>query len=243
MCLCLNMDDHSAPTLLESPSLTKQSLPLKTTHLSGSYVLQLANSPLHYAAAASSPSCGIHLLDKTTLSNVHTLKGHDGGISSLRVAPTFAGSGATIFSCGKDGTVKAWDERSGNIAVQSESLCDPSVGPQKVDNSKLHPSPSRSENAQPTLAPLHGRLPRRIHCRRRDRTYWCRGIHPLLGPSTAWRTAPDARLDTLGRYHCAALPPGGPCRLGGRRCRGEGLAIGFYGRPPLHIKRRRGRRR
>lgn len=97
--------------------------PLQSTSLPlGSYVLSLVSHPDCIAAAASSPSDAIHLLDKSNLQDICALKGHNGGITGLRSVQTLAGTnGETLMSSGKDGTLKAWDHRSSRIAIKSKN--------------------------------------------------------------------------------------------------------------------------
>jgi WD40 repeat protein len=97
-----------------------------TTLSSQAYVLSLASINTSYAASASSPSNLIDLFDKSTLQLVQTLPGHDSATTSLRTVQSIAGSTRqSLTSCGKDGTVKAWDERSNAVSVKREhpDLC------------------------------------------------------------------------------------------------------------------------
>ena len=84
-------------------------------------MLSLASLPSYYAAATSAPSNAIHIFDKANLQPVSQLAGHDEAISVMRSVPNFAGSlRETLVSCGKDGMVKVWDERTGSPAVTSK---------------------------------------------------------------------------------------------------------------------------
>lgn len=109
-------------SLVESPTLTTQTIPLKSATLpSQAYVLSLASLPFHYAASASAPSNAIHIFDKSDLRIVCSLPGHDVATSSLRSVDAIAGmTHQVLVSSGKDGTVKAWDERSGAVAIESQ---------------------------------------------------------------------------------------------------------------------------
>lgn len=109
-------------SLAESPSFTTTTRPVKSTSLpSEAYVLSLASVQSFYAASSSAPLNVIHIFDKANLRPVSQLVGHGEAISTMRSVPSFAGtSRETLVSCGKDGLVKVWDERSGAPAVQSE---------------------------------------------------------------------------------------------------------------------------
>lgn len=83
--------------------------------------MSIVSLPSHYAVSASSPDNAIHLYDKARLANVHALAGHESAITTLRSVPIFAGTASqTLISCGRDGVVKAWDERSPSGGVKSE---------------------------------------------------------------------------------------------------------------------------
>ncbi|KDQ65041.1 hypothetical protein JAAARDRAFT_28702 [Jaapia argillacea MUCL 33604] len=107
-------------SLTASSSLETFSSPLRSDLLpSESYVLSLASLPSSYAASASAPSNQIHLLDKSSLRNVHTFAGHNVGITCMRAIESIGGNGGPmIVSCGKDGTVKTWDDRTGSEAIR-----------------------------------------------------------------------------------------------------------------------------
>jgi WD repeat-containing protein 89 len=111
-------------SLVQSPAFASASRPIKSTSLpSEAYVLSLAPLHSYYAASASAPSNAIHIFDKANLRPVSHLAGHGEAISAMRSVPNFAGtSRETLISCGKDGLVKVWDERSGSPAAQSEQL-------------------------------------------------------------------------------------------------------------------------
>jgi WD40 repeat protein len=115
----------STPTLQASSLFTTQTLPKRTSQIGDAYVLQIARTASHYAASASAPKNSIHLFDRSTLSLVHTLQGHESGISALAVSSAPTGSVAgdhALFSCGKDARVKVWDERTGDVALESMSF-------------------------------------------------------------------------------------------------------------------------
>jgi WD40 repeat protein len=113
------VDAAPAPSLTPSPSFKTYSNPRKTTKTGEAYILQIACTSSHYAAAASAPSNAIYLFDRGSLDRVKTLAGHQNGLSALSVSP--AGNHA-LFSCGKDGSVKMWDERTGVATVESEYI-------------------------------------------------------------------------------------------------------------------------
>ncbi|KAK7695576.1 hypothetical protein QCA50_000212 [Cerrena zonata] len=106
-------------SLVDTPSLSVASTAIKSTQLPGDvYVLSLASLPSHYAAASSASTQNIHLFDKTNLQRVLELPGHD-NISCMRSVRNVASSGReALVSCGKDGAVKVWDERSGSVALE-----------------------------------------------------------------------------------------------------------------------------
>ena len=111
-----------APLVLSS-TFARTNKRLSTTKLpDNAYVLSIASLQGHYAAASSVPSNAIHLYDKSDCKTiVHSLPGHVEGVTYMRTVDTFAGGREVLLSCGKDGNVKAWDERSGTVATQSKS--------------------------------------------------------------------------------------------------------------------------
>jgi len=111
-------------SLTESPFFTDTSSPLKSASgAAGVYVLAIAALPSHYAASSSAPFNAIHLFDKTSFHSVHNLDGHAGGTTSLRAVDAVASSTRrALVSCGNDGTVKVWDERTGAAGIQSTSV-------------------------------------------------------------------------------------------------------------------------
>lgn len=108
-------------SLLDSPSLSVTSTAIKSTQLPGdAYVLSLASLPSHYAAASTASTKNIHLFDKANLRKVQELPGH-ANISCMRSVRNVASSGReALVSCGRDGVVKVWDERSGSVALESK---------------------------------------------------------------------------------------------------------------------------
>ncbi|EIN10211.1 WD40 repeat-like protein [Punctularia strigosozonata HHB-11173 SS5] len=101
--------------LRPSPTLHYSTRPLATAALpSEAYVLALARTSTHYAAAASAPSDAIHLFDRTSLRGVGTFPGHPGGLTALKSLENLGGSTAPLLaSAGRDGVVRTWDARTG----------------------------------------------------------------------------------------------------------------------------------
>ncbi|KAL4082095.1 WD40-repeat-containing domain protein [Scleroderma yunnanense] len=96
-----------------SSTLSSASLP------ESNYVLSLTSLQNFYAASASSPSNKITLFDKVGLRSVQILPGHEDATTYLRTIHAFGGSTkSTLLSSGKDGCVRAWDERSGVVSIQ-----------------------------------------------------------------------------------------------------------------------------
>ncbi|KAL5527208.1 hypothetical protein ACEPAG_5999 [Sanghuangporus baumii] len=110
-------------TLKLSTTFVNSLRPLSTvTFPENSYVLSIAELPSHYAAAASSPSNVIHILDKSDPRViVRSLPGHTEGISYIRTAQLLSGAHNVLLSCGVDGRVKTWDERAGTVGVQMQN--------------------------------------------------------------------------------------------------------------------------
>ncbi|KAI6128398.1 WD40-repeat-containing domain protein [Pisolithus croceorrhizus] len=108
-------------SLLCSPSLKSIDRPLSAASLPDSnYVLSLTSLGNFYAASASSPSNKITLLDKIGLQTAQILPGHEEATTHLRTISSLGGSTqSTLLSSGRDGCVKAWDERSGMVSIQS----------------------------------------------------------------------------------------------------------------------------
>lgn len=111
-------------SLVETPSFAVTSARIKSAQLSGdAYVLSLASLPSYYAAASSASANNIHLFDKADLRKILDLSGHDKNVSQMRSVRNIASSGReALVSCGKDGAVKVWDERSGSVALESKGL-------------------------------------------------------------------------------------------------------------------------
>ncbi|KIK94418.1 hypothetical protein PAXRUDRAFT_828030 [Paxillus rubicundulus Ve08.2h10] len=110
-------------SLLQSPSLKVVNHPLHQTSLPAeSYVLSLTTLANNYAASGSSPSNQIYLFDKTSLQTVGVLQGHENATTYLRTIHALGASDReTLLSSGKDGCVKAWDERSGTTSIKMEA--------------------------------------------------------------------------------------------------------------------------
>ena len=122
---CHSRTTMNTHTLAVSSTFVDSSRPLVSISLpQNAYVIALAPAQDCYAAAASLPTSSIHLLDKTAPSTLlRSLPGHQGGISALISAQTFGNASlASLVSCGRDGQVISWDERSGEAAIQSEHL-------------------------------------------------------------------------------------------------------------------------
>ncbi|KAJ7087228.1 WD40 repeat-like protein [Mycena belliarum] len=109
-----------AGVLLPSPAFSTSSAPLKSSSLSSpAYVLSIASLPTHYAASASAPANTIDLFDKSTLLGTQTLPGHEIGTTSLRVVETIAAAARPcLVSSGLDGSIRAWDERTGSYSIK-----------------------------------------------------------------------------------------------------------------------------
>lgn len=116
-------------SLIDSPALIKSSNPVKTDFLpSDAYVLSLASLASHYAASSSAPLNAIHLYDKFNMKFAGQLAGHEDAITAMRAVPKLAGATREMLvSCGKDGLVKAWDERAGSVGLQSQCHTYPST--------------------------------------------------------------------------------------------------------------------
>jgi WD repeat-containing protein 89 len=78
------------------------------------YILHLSALETTYAAAFSFPSNSISLLEKTSLQLVASFKAHADTITCLRSSLSIAGPAgkSVLLSSGKDGLVKAWDDRT-----------------------------------------------------------------------------------------------------------------------------------
>ena len=115
-------------SLVDAPSLVRSHKPIKTETLSsGAYVLSLAALSSVYAASSSAPVNAIHLFDRNSFQVTGQLPGHGEAITAMRSIRAYAGTArATLLTCGKDATVKLWDERSGSEGVQSKNHRRPS---------------------------------------------------------------------------------------------------------------------
>lgn len=114
-------------TLALSSSYTSTSRPLTSKWLGeGTYVVAIAALQSHYAALAiaATDSSAIHIFDNAQGGSalVRTIPGHERGTSSICTASEFATNRDVLLSCGKDGTVSAWDVRANNAtpSVKSE---------------------------------------------------------------------------------------------------------------------------
>lgn len=108
--------------LLESPQLQEERSPRQSAKSSSEseYILSITGLPNFYAASVSSPSNVIDIFDKTTLKGVQTLPGHEGATTSLHTAENLGGVvQKCLISSGKDGSVKAWDDRSNSHSIKS----------------------------------------------------------------------------------------------------------------------------
>lgn len=105
-----------------SQDFKKSTTPLASLQLpQEAYVLALAATEQFYAASASAPSHAIHLIDKTDCKSIaRVLPGHQNGTICLR-SVKIADRSNVLISCGKDGAVLAWDERTGEGSIKSES--------------------------------------------------------------------------------------------------------------------------
>lgn len=119
--LCCTFKIFLKMSLLESATLVEQTTPLKSSSLPcDAYVLAIAAFGSYYAASASAPSHRIYLFDKTSLGTSHSFEGHREGTTSLRGVDSIAGTNRrAIVSSGRDGVVRAWDDRTGTAAIES----------------------------------------------------------------------------------------------------------------------------
>ena len=111
--------------LLESPHLQAESSPRRSAKSSSEseYILSITGLPNFYAVSVSSPSNVIDIFDKTILKGVQTLPGHEGATTSLQTAENLGGVvQKCLISSGKDGSVKAWDDRSNSHSIKSVHL-------------------------------------------------------------------------------------------------------------------------
>lgn len=124
--------------LLESPQLQAERSPRRSEKSSSEseYILSIAGLPDFYAASVSSPANVIDIFDKTTLQGVQTLPGHEGATTSLHTAKNLGGVvQKCLISSGRDGSVKAWDDRSNSHSIKSAHLILISIDFELSDNS------------------------------------------------------------------------------------------------------------
>ncbi|KAF9509855.1 hypothetical protein BS47DRAFT_1300911 [Hydnum rufescens UP504] len=108
-------EQPSTISLTPSRSLHAVKAPQRSISSSSKdYILHLSALGTTYAAAFSSPSNSISLLEKTSLQLVASFKAHTDAITCLRSSCSLAGSAgkSILLSSGKDGLVKAWDDRT-----------------------------------------------------------------------------------------------------------------------------------
>ncbi|KAF8966452.1 WD40-repeat-containing domain protein [Flammula alnicola] len=110
--------------LLQSPQLQEEKLPRRSAKSSSDcYILSIAALPAFYAASTSAPSNVIDIFDKTTLQGVQTLPGHEVATTSLRAVDGLGGVvQKCLISSGKDGSIKAWDDRSNSHSIKMTDL-------------------------------------------------------------------------------------------------------------------------
>ena len=107
----------SLSTTLAQTERTLSSLLIKDS----AYVISIVPLETHYAIAATASSDSILLLDKTDCKTISSsLEVGKNKITSLRVASKVAGAQNVLLSSTKNGTVNAWDERTGAVSIQSE---------------------------------------------------------------------------------------------------------------------------
>ncbi|KAE9408024.1 WD40 repeat-like protein [Gymnopus androsaceus JB14] len=68
-------------------------------------------------------TCPIHIYAKQTLQKIQSLPGHEVASTFMRSVNSIAGlNGPMLVSSGKDGSVRAWDERSGSHGIKMTDL-------------------------------------------------------------------------------------------------------------------------
>jgi WD40 repeat protein len=124
--------------LLESPQLQAEHSPRRSAKSSSEleYILSIASLPNFYAVSVSSPANVIDIFDRTTLQGVQTLPGHESATTSLHTAKNLGGVvQKCLISSGRDGSVKAWDDRSNSHSIKSAHLILISIDFELSDNS------------------------------------------------------------------------------------------------------------
>ncbi|KAF8632031.1 hypothetical protein AX17_004974 [Amanita inopinata Kibby_2008] len=93
--------------------------PLRSSSTSPkAYVLSLVSLPGQYASSVSAPENKIDILDKSTLKGVQTLPGHEVATTALRAVDGIGGGiKRSLISCGKDGKVILWDNRTNSYGI------------------------------------------------------------------------------------------------------------------------------
>ncbi|KDR74407.1 hypothetical protein GALMADRAFT_141450 [Galerina marginata CBS 339.88] len=111
--------------LLESTHLTEELLPRRSSKSSTEtgYILSITSLPSFYAASTSAPFNVIDIFDKSTLHGMQTFPGHEGATTSLHMAENLGGIlQKCLISSGKDGSIKAWDERTNSHSIKMTNL-------------------------------------------------------------------------------------------------------------------------
>lgn len=113
-------------TLALSSTFASTARPLSSAALpADAYVVGLAALQSHYAALTTSPPdlSAIRILDADQGGSapVRILPGHERGTSSICTTPELAGGRDVLLSCGKDGTVNAWDVRADGVVPSFKS--------------------------------------------------------------------------------------------------------------------------
>ncbi len=112
-----------ATPLALSSNFTNSERPLSTKVINNSYVLSIVPLKSHYAIVTSAGATdAIHLLDKTDGKTItSTLAVGDVKISGIRTVENLANNKDVLLSCGNNGSVMAWDERTGSVSIESKS--------------------------------------------------------------------------------------------------------------------------
>lgn len=113
--LTRNMLQISSSFVVDEKPLSSVTLPSQV------YVLAVASLQSYYAAAASAPTNDIHIFDKSDLKrSIAILKGHQGAITALHSVHVIGSARSVLLSCGKDRIIRAWDDRTGAAAIESQ---------------------------------------------------------------------------------------------------------------------------